>query len=155
MHNQTIVQLALLEDITKLNISTNKYIYSAYSFTNTMISDIFENYIKPLIYKKFIKLHYLETKNHYTNLKKPIIDNIIDDIKRSRLAIIDLTDHKNNVYFEAGIATTNYIPIIYTCHSSDYNKIAFDVNVNQVLEWNNSNINKFMNELELLIISNL
>jgi hypothetical protein len=64
-----------------------------------------------------------------------------------------LTDHKNNVYFEAGIATTNYIPIIYTCHINDFDQIAFDVDVNQVLSWNESNIEEFLNKLEVGMVS--
>lgn len=55
-----------------------------------------------------------------------IDDLIIAEIKRSGLVVADFTEHRQNVYFEAGFARGLGLPVIWTCHADHISSAHFD-----------------------------
>jgi nucleoside 2-deoxyribosyltransferase len=64
-----------------------------------------------------------------------IDDEIISQIRRSRLLIADFTGHRNGVYFEVGFAMGLGIPVFFTCRSDNLKDLHFDVRQYNTLEW--------------------
>ncbi len=56
-----------------------------------------------------------------------ITDQIIVEIRKSRLVIADFTGHRGGVYYEAGFARGLGIPVIYTCRKDHFEKRHFDI----------------------------
>ena len=56
-----------------------------------------------------------------------IDQKIFDEIRRSRFVEADFTGHRAGVYYESGFASGLGLPVIHTCHKSDFGKRHFDV----------------------------
>ncbi len=99
----------------------------------------------------------------YTN---DINDEIISEIRRSRFMVCDLTGYRGGVYFEAGFAYGLGLEVIYTCQkdwiTKQVNKILdsegkeheivqegihFDLEHRNRIEWTDSNLPKFKDQL--------
>ena len=67
-----------------------------------------------------------------------ICDAIIAEIKMSRFMVADFTNHRQNVYFEAGFAMGIGIPVIYTCHNDfmSNEQVHFDTRQYNHIIWN-------------------
>jgi nucleoside 2-deoxyribosyltransferase len=64
-----------------------------------------------------------------------VMDQIIAEIRRSRLVIADCTQQRNGVYFEAGFAVGLGLTLIPTCRSDDMKNRHFDIQHLNTLEW--------------------
>jgi len=64
-----------------------------------------------------------------------IDDKIIADIRQSGLLVVDLTGHRNSVYFEAGFAFGLGMPIIYTCKDCEGEETGFDIRQYKQIRW--------------------
>jgi hypothetical protein len=64
-----------------------------------------------------------------------ISDEIISEIRRSRFVVVDYTEQKNGVYFEAGLALGLGLVVIPTCHVDDIDKLHFDIRHLNTLLW--------------------
>jgi len=53
-------------------------------------------------------------------------DRIIAEIRRSGLVVADFTGQRHGVYFEAGLAMGEGVPVIRSCHDADVPKLHFD-----------------------------
>ncbi|MGA9365449.1 MAG: hypothetical protein WBW16_13885 [Bacteroidota bacterium] len=69
----------------------------------------------------------------------PIDDRILLEIKRSRFVVADFTQHRGGVYFEAGYALGNGIPVLWTCRKRDCERMHFDTRQFSRIEWQNQN----------------
>jgi nucleoside 2-deoxyribosyltransferase len=110
-------------------------IFIGYYFDNKDIKRLFEVKIRELIEKDLLR-NYRPVMDSRLELNSTIMENIISQIDKSRIAIIDLTEHRHNVYFEAGILFGKNIPVIFTAHEKEKNKIPFDVNSYKIFYWN-------------------
>ena len=64
-----------------------------------------------------------------------ITDEMIAEIRRSRLVVADYTRQSNNVYFEAGLALGLGLTVIQTCHADEIGRLQFDIRHLNTLEW--------------------
>jgi hypothetical protein len=92
------------------------------------------------IYEKVLEPALKECGYHSLRIDKKefngeIINEVIEEIKRSAFLIADFTENKPGVYFEAGYATGIRIPIIYSCKRDEIDKIHFDTNHYNYIEW--------------------
>ena len=71
-------------------------------------------------------------KKEHVNL---IDDFILTQIKESRFIVADFTGQKHGVYFEAGYARGLGIPVIWMCKKKTIDKLHFDVNHYNQIDW--------------------
>jgi len=64
-----------------------------------------------------------------------INDRMIAEIKKSGLLIADFTGNREGVYYEAGFAEGLGIPVIYTCRMDWIEKLHFDTNHLNHIDW--------------------
>lgn len=64
-----------------------------------------------------------------------ICDEIISEIRRSRFLVADYTGHRGGVYYEAGFASGQGLPVILTCKREDMNKLHFDIRQYNCIDW--------------------
>lgn len=67
-----------------------------------------------------------------------IDDEIIAEIRNSKLLIADFTGQRGGVYFEAGFAQGLGIPVIWTCNKEDVSNLHFDTRQYNHITWSNS-----------------
>jgi hypothetical protein len=65
-----------------------------------------------------------------------ISDEIMAEIRRSRLVVADYTGQVNGVYFEAGFALGLGLMVIPTCRADEVAKLHFDIKHLNTLLWN-------------------
>lgn len=84
--------------------------FVAMSFSkNSLLESCFELGVKPALKKVHLRGVRVD-REHFT---QRISDQIWQDIDRSKIVIVDLTEDSPNCYFEAGYALARRIPIIY------------------------------------------
>ena len=64
-----------------------------------------------------------------------IDDEIIRQINASKFVIADFTGHRGGVYFEAGYALGQGIPVFWTCRDSDIGELHFDIRQFNCIDW--------------------
>lgn len=64
-----------------------------------------------------------------------IDDEIISQIRRSRFVVADFTGQRGGVYFEAGFALGLNLPVVWTCHQKDIDKLHFDIRQFNCIDW--------------------
>ena len=89
--------------------------------------------IKPALEATGWKPLFLKVSQH----NEKIDDLIVAEIRRSGLLIADFTGHRQNVYFEAGFAMGQGIPVIWTISSKDWSekKAHFDTRQYNYIVW--------------------
>jgi hypothetical protein len=65
-----------------------------------------------------------------------ISDEIMAEIRRSRLVVADYTGQNNGVYFEAGFALGLGLKVIPTCRADEITNLHFDIRHINTLLWN-------------------
>ena len=56
-----------------------------------------------------------------------IDQRIFELIRKARFMVADFTENRAGVYYEAGFANGQGIPVIHTCHARDFDKRHFDI----------------------------
>lgn len=64
-----------------------------------------------------------------------IMDKIIADIRQAPFVVADFTGNRGGVYFEAGFARGQNIPVIHTCKDTHFDDAHFDVKQINTLIW--------------------
>lgn len=64
-----------------------------------------------------------------------ISDEIMSRIRYSKFIVVDYTNQRNGVYFEAGFAFGLGLPVIPTCRSDDVDNLHFDIKHLNTLLW--------------------
>jgi nucleoside 2-deoxyribosyltransferase len=118
------------------------------SFEDSLI-DIYTNIFLPIVQK----CNLLPLRVDSIEYLGKIDDLIINEIKRSRFLIADLTLHRQNVYYEIGFAHALNIPVIITCDKNDPNNIHFDIRQYNCIFWERNNLEKFKKMLHERIIN--
>ena len=86
-----------------------------------------------------------------------IDDEIIARIREAKFVIADLTEQNCGVYYESGYADGLGRKIIYTCEQHDIKNVHFDINHNNILLWEEEQLEgegEFARRLQLRIKSN-
>jgi hypothetical protein len=118
--------------IEKVNNPVNKnskQVFIAMWFDKSMDS-AFEKMYKAVKELGFNPLR-IDTKEH----NNEISGEILYEIGKSRFIIADVTGQRAGVYFEAGYAIGNKIPVIWTCKNCDMANIHFDTRQYNHIIW--------------------
>jgi len=118
------------ENLKETNID-NKNVFVAMSFKNPDYKNIFEKGIVPACEECGLKAIRIDLIEH----NEKICDEIISEIKNSRLIITDFTDQRQNVYFEAGFALGLGIKVIWTCFDREKDNLHFDTRQYNHILW--------------------
>jgi hypothetical protein len=82
-----------------------------------------DNYISPAIHAS----GYAATKADTDDYNTGIMDKVLYDIRRAPFVVADFTTHNLGVYYEAGFAVGQEIPVIPCCPRADFREKHFDV----------------------------
>lgn len=94
----------------KPRVAQDEICFVAMSYSkNPILESCFKLGVKPALRKVNLKCVRVD-EEHFT---QRIPDQIWEDVNRSRIMIVDLTEDSPNCYFEAGYALARGIPIIY------------------------------------------
>lgn len=150
-NTQQDVFKAPFKQIKKLDI------FVGYKFDNEIVDNFFENKLKPLIEDLLRKYSSVKDSVTSANFKfdNTILTNILNQIDNSRMAIVDLTDHSYNVYYEAGILKGKEIPVIFTAHIKEKDTIPFDVDNFHIFYWSEDTEKEFLNKIRKCILQEL
>jgi nucleoside 2-deoxyribosyltransferase len=95
------------------------------------MEDAGRNGFEPGIRNAGYKPHRVDGAEHIDKID----DRIIAEIRRSRFLVADLTEHRNNVYYEAGFAAGLDKPVFYTCRADHAEEIHFDIRQFNYIKW--------------------
>lgn len=85
-----------------------------------------------------------------------IDDRICEEIRRSRIVIVDLTEQTFNVAFEAGYALALNKPVVWTKRKDAGSPVMpFDIYTYNCLEWESDKIDAFKDALRLRVLAAL
>ncbi len=73
----------------------------------------------------------IDNKEHTNRID----DELIATIRSARFVVIDFTEHKQNVYFEAGLAIGFGVPVIWMCRREDMKNRHFDTRQFNTIDW--------------------
>ena len=114
--------------------TTSNYIFLALAFSNTDLSNLKRNVIRPALLDRF----GLEVFDMRDLARSGVIDNVMrEQISRCRILISDLTDDNFGSYWEAGFAEGFGKPVIYICNKGkwDAQQTHFDTNHMTTILW--------------------
>lgn len=80
-----------------------------------------------------------------------ICDRIVADIRASAFLVADVTNHRQGVYFEAGLAMGLGLPVIWTCRKDQLKRAHFDTRQYKHIDW--STHEELRNRLALRILA--
>lgn len=85
-----------------------------------------------------------------------IDDRICEEIRRSSIIVVDLTDENFNIAFEAGFALALNKPIVWTKQKEAGGvKMPFDIYTHNCLEWDANNLEQFRQDLKFRLLAAL
>ena len=115
---------------------------------NDKLNPVYESIIKVLL--KELEYKSLRADEIFTS--KPIIDDIMLNIRRSKFLIADLTDRNPNVFYELGLAHALEKDVILL--TQDLNDIPFDLKHYRIIIYQNSisGADKLKNDLKEFIL---
>ena len=99
---------------------------------NSDLDEAWEKGIKPALKECGYKPVRLDFQEH----NDKICDRIIAEIRKSGLLVADFTGQRGGVYFEAGFALGQGIPVIWTCRENDIQRLHFDTRQYNHIVWN-------------------
>ncbi|MDD5546874.1 MAG: hypothetical protein PHO67_06990 [Candidatus Omnitrophica bacterium] len=118
------------EHIKEPNIHSRK-VFIAMSFKDAALKDIFKAAIAKACEDCGLSAVRIDLIEH----NEKICDEIIAEIKTSRLLIADFTGQRQNVYFEAGFALGLGIKVIWICKDSEKDELHFDTRQYNHILW--------------------
>lgn len=118
------------ENIKEPNINSKK-VFVAMSFQSPSLKEIFNSSISAACEECGLNAIRVDLIEH----NEKICDEIISEIKTSRLLIADFTGQRQNVYFEAGFALGVGIKVIWICKDEEKDKMHFDTRQYNHIFW--------------------
>jgi len=107
-------------------------VFVAMSFSDDLKS-AWEVGIRPALTKAGFKPHRVDAQPHIDKIDT----KIIAEIKNSRFLVVDVTEQKQGVYFEAGYAIGLGLPVVWCVRSDDLEKVHFDTRQYNHIVWKN------------------
>jgi nucleoside 2-deoxyribosyltransferase len=155
-----ILKAMKIKELLEINLTktSSSFIYSLPAYIGEEGWSIIENNINQSISKQvFIAMWFDPSmEKAYMSIEKAVkelgftimrIDRkqhnneisgeILYEIKKSKLLIADVTNHRNGVYFEAGFAMGEKKIVIWSCRQDDISNAHFDTRQYNHVLWNN------------------
>lgn len=98
------------------------------------LREMYENGIKRAVEETGFTPVFIEREEH----NEKICDLIIAEIRSSRFLIADVTEQRQNVYYEAGFAHGLNKDVIFTCRQDEMDKVHFDTRQYNHIVWENA-----------------
>jgi nucleoside 2-deoxyribosyltransferase len=114
------------------DIEERTQVFVAMSF-NPELKSIWEDAIKPAITDAGYTPFRVDMEPH----NERIDAKIMTEIKNSRFIVADFTENKHGVYFEAGYALGQGIPVIWCVKKEDLENLHFDTRQYGHIDWEN------------------
>jgi len=119
----------IIENADKPNTSKQGFIAMWFNSEMALARDSIKRAIKDAHFD-----HQVIDEKHFN---EQIPAEILAEIQDSGFLVADLTGQRNGVYFEAGFALGNKIPVIFSCKHDELDKVHFDVKQYNLVLWNN------------------
>ena len=119
----------IIQNVDKPNASKQGFIAMWFDSKMTPARDSIKKAIKSAHFE-----HQVIDEKHFN---EQIPAEILEEIKNSSFIVADLTGQRNGVYFEAGFALGNNIPVIFSCKQDELDKVHFDIKQYNIVLWNN------------------
>ena len=87
------------------------------------LKPVFTQAIEPAIRAAGYKAERMDFLEHVES----ITDKMMADIRRAKFLLVDLTEHRPNVYFEAGFAFGLGKPVVFLVQEDQKDKVHFDI----------------------------
>lgn len=84
-----------------------------------------------------------------------ITDKMMADIRRAKFLVVDLTEHRPNVYFEAGFAFGLGKPVIFLVQEDQKDDVHFEIQQYSYIPWKMDNLEDLKNRLTQRILGPL
>lgn len=104
---------------------------------------VYDEAIRPAIKNAGYEPYRVDDEEHINRID----DQIMAEIKRSRLLVADLTGNNANVSFEAGFALGLGIPVVWTAEEEDRKKLKLDYRQYNCLGWKKDDFEGFVKRL--------
>ena len=141
-----------LDHLSRSSGESSPYGFVAMRF-NDSTARLRENGIKPAIAAAGYRTTLIDEVEHLEHID----DQILAAIRRCRFLVADLTDQRQNVYYEAGFAQGLGSPVIWTCRQSeiDDKRLHFDVRQYACIGWEEDGLEGFQRRLRNRIVSTI
>lgn len=103
------------------------------------LNEIYDKAIAPGISDAGYTPHRVDQREY----NGKIDDEIIAQIRRSRILLADFTGHRGGVYYEAGFAQGLNLEVIWSCKEGDIDNPHLDVRQYNCIEWTEDNLEDF------------
>ncbi|MDD2772720.1 MAG: hypothetical protein PHP45_03380 [Elusimicrobiales bacterium] len=120
-----------LERANSGNLSNQGFVAMAFISKKYDLKSAFEQGIK----LAFEDCNYKAFRTDYHEHNDVIDDVMISEIRKSKFMVADLTEHRNGVYFEAGMMYGLGREVIYTVHDTDADNTHFDLAHRNQVRW--------------------
>lgn len=116
------------------------------------LDELFEAVIKPLGVELNCAVQRIKDIHHIDKID----DRICQEIRRSQVVLVDLTEQNFNVAFEAGYALALNKPIVWTTKRTPEGvRMPFDIYTYNCLEWDSSDLVNFREALKFRLMAAL
>jgi hypothetical protein len=117
------------------------------------LDDLFERVFRPIGVDLGCTVQRIKDIHHIDKID----DRICEEIRRSRIVLVDLTEQNFNVAFEAGYALALHKPIVWTKRkgASGEGVMPFDIYTYNCLEWETDKIDEFRGNLKYRVLAAL
>ncbi|PGD05963.1 hypothetical protein [Bacillus toyonensis] len=119
-----------IAELEKGREADTKQVFVAMSFSPKMDS-LYQNAIATAVKEAGYEPIRIDKVEH----NNKIDDEIIVKIRQSKFIIADFTEHRGDVYFEAGYAMGLGKPVIWTCRENDLANLHFDTRQYSHIVW--------------------
>lgn len=109
--------------------TASKSVFIAMSFADDLLPARAE-IVRAIESSGFVPM-VIDTKEH----NNQILPEILFEIRKSRFVVADLTYQRGGVYYEAGYAEGQNIPVIALCRDYDFKNVHFDLKQKNTILW--------------------
>ena len=122
-YTDVVLRAEGLEEIESRRASnlTSEKAFVAMSFAKGLTS-VYTDCIKPGIESA----GYRSIQLSFEEYNDDVVAQILAEIREARFVVADFTEHRQNVYFEAGFALGLSLPVIWLCRKDDVEQLHFD-----------------------------
>jgi hypothetical protein len=136
----------------KRGATDSRLAFMAMEFDNPLLEAVYKDVLKPAVAATGFELRRID--------EKPSAGSSIDDqirvaIRRSRFAVVDLTNDNSGAYWEAGYAEGLGRRVFFTCLEAEDQKPHFDTRQQPIVFWTPDNLDELGKRLKNIIRATL